>query len=439
MFALASGWQLVLLIFAGLVMGLNAHAEDEASREQYALVLAVALIGTMLIGVALIVHDIGLMEGEAIKAEMKRRELRDAEDAARNEAEFRALEREGAEAVARQRAADEAYLARHALDAEHHHSSHSSDAHHSSHSSHPHHSSRAHRARSHHSSHSHAERHSHHKHRARSHHHSSSRAHSHHHSGHDGHEAEAHSVLEIEVREEGALGFGLENRGGSAVVRAVDADGLAAAAAEAAGGALHVGLELREVNGHVEEGYEGVCIALRHARRPVTLAFANVHGNARRGADGALHVTVESRGALGVTFGTRGGEVFVRSVAPGGSAHAASHGALRAGMRLEAVDGVVVAGMRGLADALSASRPVELRFGDGEDEGAGGGGAAGAPAGAGGRDGSLTVHRATPDIAARVEAARRSAAAGEAGAEEDAFTDVRVVEVAPSATGEDTP
>ena len=156
MFALASAWQLVLLIFAGLVMGLNAHAEDEASREQYALVLAVALIGTMLIGVALIVHDIGLMEGEAIKAEMKRRELRDAEDAARNEAEFRALEREGAEAVARQRAADEAYLARHALDAEHHHSSHSSDSHHSSHSSHPHHSSHARRARSHHSSHSHA-------------------------------------------------------------------------------------------------------------------------------------------------------------------------------------------------------------------------------------------------------------------------------------------
>ena len=244
-------------------------------------------------------------------------------------------------------------------------------------------------------------------------------------------------MLEIEVREEGALGFGLENRGGSAVVRAVDADGLAAAAAEAAGGALHVGLELREVNGHVEEGYEGVCIALRHARRPVTLAFANVHGNARRGADGALHVTVESRGALGVTFGTRGGEVFVRSVAPGGSAHAASHGALRAGMRLEAVDGVVVAGMRGLADALSASRPVELRFGDGEDEGAGG---AGAPAGDGGRDGSLTVHRATPDIAARVEAARRSAAeAGSVRAEEDAFTDVRVVEVAPSATVEDSP
>ena len=154
-------------------MGLNAHAEDEASREQYALVLAVALIGTMLIGVALIVHDIGLMEGEAIKAEMKRRELRDAEDAARNEAEFRALEREGAEAVARQRAADEAYLARHALDAEHHHSSHSSDSHHSSHSSHPHRTSRARtrrtlptpptlpmRAHSH-SSHSHAERHSH--------------------------------------------------------------------------------------------------------------------------------------------------------------------------------------------------------------------------------------------------------------------------------------
>ena len=83
MFALASGWQLVLLIFAGLVMGLNAHAEDEASREQYALVLAVALIGTMLIGVALIVHDIGLMEGEAIKAEVKRRELRRVEDAAR--------------------------------------------------------------------------------------------------------------------------------------------------------------------------------------------------------------------------------------------------------------------------------------------------------------------------------------------------------------------
>ena len=252
-------------------------------------------------------------------------------------------------------------------------------------------------------------------------------------------------MLEIEVREEGALGFGLENRGGSAVVRAVDADGLAAAAAEAAGGAPHVGLELREVNGHVEEGYEGVCAALRHARRPVTLAFANVHGNARR-ADGALHVTVESRGALGVTFGTRGGEVLVRGVAPGGSAHAASHGALRAGMRLEAVDGVVVAGMRGLADALSASRPVELRFGDGEDGGAGGG--AGAPAGAGGRDGSLTVHRATPDIAARVEAARRSAAAREAGgageagsarAEEDAFTDVRVVEVAPSTTGEDSP
>ena len=245
-------------------------------------------------------------------------------------------------------------------------------------------------------------------------------------------------MLEIEVREEGALGFGLENRGGSAVVRAVDAHGLAAAAAEAAGGALHVGLELREVNGHAEEGYEGMCIALRHARRPVTLAFANVHGNARR-ADGALHVTVESRGALGVTFGTRGGEIFVRSVAPGGSAHAASHGALRAGMRLEAVDGVVVAGMRGLADALSASRPVELRFGDGEDEGAGG---AGAPAGDGGRDGSLTVHRATPDIAARVEAARRSAAAGEARsapAEEDAFADVRVVEVAPSATGEDSP
>ena len=242
-------------------------------------------------------------------------------------------------------------------------------------------------------------------------------------------------MLEIEVREEGALGFGLENRGGSAVVRAVDADGLAAAAAEAAGGALHVGLELREVNGHAEEGYEGMCIALRHARRPVTLAFANVHGNARR-ADGALHVTVESRGALGVTFGTRGGEVFVRSVAPGGSAHAASHGALRAGMRLEAVDGVVVAGMRGLADALSASRPVELRFGDGEDEGAGG--AAGAP---GGLNASLTVHRATPEIAARVEAARRSAAAGEAGevGSAPAFTDVRVVEVAPSAAGEDTP
>ena len=250
-------------------------------------------------------------------------------------------------------------------------------------------------------------------------------------------------MLEIEVREEGALGFGLENRGGSAVVRAVDADGLAAAAAEAAGGALHVGLELREVNGHAEEGYEGMCIALRHARRPVTLAFANVHGNARR-ADGALHVTVESRGALGVTFGTRGGEVFVRSVAPGGSAHAASHGALRAGMRLEAVDGVVVAGVRGLADALSASRPVELRFGDGEDEGAGGG-AANAPAtigAGGGLDASLTVHRATPEIAARVEAARRSAAAaGEAGevGSAPAFTDVRVVEVAPSAAGEDTP
>ena len=148
-------------------------------------------------------------------------------------------------------------------------------------------------------------------------------------------------------------------------------------------------------------------------------------------------MTVESRGALGVTFGTRGGEVFVRSVAPGGSAHAASHGALRAGMRLEAVDGVAVAGIRDLAGALSASRPVELRFGEA--------GAAGAPAGAGGRDGSLTVHRAPPDIAARVEAARRSAAAGEASeagsarAEEDAFTDVRIVEVAPSAAGEDTP
>ena len=249
-------------------------------------------------------------------------------------------------------------------------------------------------------------------------------------------------MLEIEVREEGALGFGLENRGGSAVVRAVDADGLAAAAAEAAGGALHVGLELREVNGHVEEGYEGVCAALRHARRPVTLAFANVHGNARRGADGALHVTVESRGALGVTFGTRGGEVFVRSVAPGGSAHAASHGALRAGMRLEAVDGVVVAGMRGLADALSASRPVELRFGNGEDEGAAGGGAADAPAtigAGGGLDASLTVHRATPDVAARVEAARRAAAADEAGEAggAPASTDVRIVQIAPAATARD--
>ena len=112
-------------------------------------------------------------------------------------------------------------------------------------------------------------------------------------------------------------------------------------------------------------------------------------------------------------------------------------------MRLEAVDGVAVAGIRDLAGALSASRPVELRFGEGAGDGA-----AGAPAGAGGRDGSLTVHRATPDIAARVEAARRSAAAREAGgageagsarAEEDAFTDVRVVEVAPSATGEDSP
>ena len=112
-------------------------------------------------------------------------------------------------------------------------------------------------------------------------------------------------------------------------------------------------------------------------------------------------------------------------------------------MRLEAVDGVAVAGVAGIRDlagALSGGRPVELRFGE-----AGDGGAAGAPAGAGGRDGSLTVHRATPDIAARVEAARRSAAAGEAGevgsarAEEDAFTDVRVVEVAPSATGEDSP
>ena len=33
-FALAVGWQLVLVMFVGIVMGLNTHEQDDAAREQ---------------------------------------------------------------------------------------------------------------------------------------------------------------------------------------------------------------------------------------------------------------------------------------------------------------------------------------------------------------------------------------------------------------------
>ena len=54
LFALAAAWQLVLAIFAGLVMGLNADEQDDAAREQYALLLCAAVGGTLLIVVLLI-------------------------------------------------------------------------------------------------------------------------------------------------------------------------------------------------------------------------------------------------------------------------------------------------------------------------------------------------------------------------------------------------
>ena len=56
-FALAAGWQLVLIIFAGIVMGLNADEQDEIAREQYAALLAVALLGTVLIGTGLMARE----------------------------------------------------------------------------------------------------------------------------------------------------------------------------------------------------------------------------------------------------------------------------------------------------------------------------------------------------------------------------------------------
>ena len=69
----------------------------------------------------------------------------------------------------------------------------------------------------------------------------------------------------------------------------------------ASGGKLHVGLELREVNGHEEQGYAAVCTAVRHSGRPVRLGFANVHGSAVH-ASGTLEVMVAGKGALGFSL-----------------------------------------------------------------------------------------------------------------------------------------
>ena len=70
-FALAVSWQLVLVIFSGIVMGLNAANQDEAAREQYALLLCGLVVGTVMIGLVLVTREFRPSQGERFGDESK--------------------------------------------------------------------------------------------------------------------------------------------------------------------------------------------------------------------------------------------------------------------------------------------------------------------------------------------------------------------------------
>ena len=170
----------------------------------------------------------------------------------------------------------------------------------------------------------------------------------------------AHSTVEVCVTEKGKLGFELVECGSGALVHEVQKGGLVDIASQ---GALHVGLELRGINGKRVRGH-AVSEVLSHVAgaRPLTLRFVNVYGDAEPGKDGLLRVTISAPVPLGVSFDEGlDGKVCLAEVSDGSAAYAASGGQLRRGMVLVEIDGVPIPSLdSALAQLSKGKRPTTL-------------------------------------------------------------------------------